>query len=92
LPLIERKSALKKLLGRRRGAGPIHYSDHVQGQGGPSTTTPANSGWRASSASSPPPDPRAPSAGKKFRRGAFGGKSYGRDLEQFCSLVFDPPA
>jgi bifunctional non-homologous end joining protein LigD len=34
LPLIERKAALKKLLGRRRGAGPIRYSDHVQGQGG----------------------------------------------------------
>jgi bifunctional non-homologous end joining protein LigD len=34
LPLIERKAALKKLLGRRRGAGLIRYSDHVQGQGG----------------------------------------------------------
>jgi bifunctional non-homologous end joining protein LigD len=34
LPLIERKAALKKLLGRRRGAGPIRYSDHVQGKGG----------------------------------------------------------
>jgi hypothetical protein len=32
LPLIERKTALKKLLGRRRGGGPIRYSDHVQGQ------------------------------------------------------------
>jgi bifunctional non-homologous end joining protein LigD len=34
LPLIERKAALKKLLGHRRGAGPIRHSDHVQGQGG----------------------------------------------------------
>ena len=34
MPLIERKAALKKLLGRRHGAGPIRYSDHVQGQGG----------------------------------------------------------
>jgi bifunctional non-homologous end joining protein LigD len=34
LPMIERKAALKKLLGRRRGAGPIRNSDHVQGQGG----------------------------------------------------------
>jgi bifunctional non-homologous end joining protein LigD len=34
LPLIERKAALKNLLGRRRGAGPILYSDHIQGQGG----------------------------------------------------------
>jgi len=33
LPLIERKAALKKLLGRRPGGGPIRYSDHVQGQG-----------------------------------------------------------
>ena len=34
MPLIERKAALKKLLVRRR-SGPIRYSDHVQGQGGP---------------------------------------------------------
>jgi len=34
LPLIERKATLKKLLGRRRGGGPIRYSDRVQGQGG----------------------------------------------------------
>jgi hypothetical protein len=34
LPLLERKAALKKLLGRRRAAGPIRYSDHVEGQGG----------------------------------------------------------
>jgi hypothetical protein len=34
LPLTERKAALNKLLGRRRDAGPIRYSDHVQGQGG----------------------------------------------------------
>ena len=31
MPLIERKAALKKLLGRRRRGGPIRYSDHVQG-------------------------------------------------------------
>ena len=30
-----RKAALKKLLGRRRRAGPIRYSDHVRGQGEP---------------------------------------------------------
>jgi bifunctional non-homologous end joining protein LigD len=34
LPLIERKAALKKLLGRCRGGGPIRYTYHVQGQGG----------------------------------------------------------
>jgi ATP-dependent DNA ligase len=33
LPLVERKATLKKLLGRRRNAGPIRYSDHVEGQG-----------------------------------------------------------
>jgi bifunctional non-homologous end joining protein LigD len=33
LPLLERKAALKKLLGHRRRAGPIRFSDHVQGQG-----------------------------------------------------------
>ena len=33
LPLLARKTALKKLLGRRRAAGPIRFSDHVQGQG-----------------------------------------------------------
>jgi bifunctional non-homologous end joining protein LigD len=33
LPLLQRKAALKKLLGRRRITGPIRFSDHVQGQG-----------------------------------------------------------
>jgi hypothetical protein len=33
LPLIERKVALKKLLGGRRVADSIRYSDHVRGQG-----------------------------------------------------------
>ena len=32
LPLLERKAALKKMLGRR-AAGPIRYSDHVDGRG-----------------------------------------------------------
>jgi len=44
LPLIERKAALKKLLGRRRRGGPIRYSDRVQGQGGRFYSH-ANSGW-----------------------------------------------
>ena len=32
MPLLERKAALKKMLGRR-AAGPIRYSDHVDGRG-----------------------------------------------------------
>jgi bifunctional non-homologous end joining protein LigD len=33
LPLVERKAALKRLLGRQRRGGLIRFSDHVQGQG-----------------------------------------------------------
>jgi len=48
LPLIERKAALKMLLGRRAVAGRFATPTMSKARAGPSTHTPANSGWRAS--------------------------------------------